>query len=93
MTYRTVRGWDWPADPRNDLERRMHVNEQSLGSLRRSLRAAGFADVRVTLGHQVYDAFLPEPAARTWLHRLAAHRPTARLGRADLWAHAVRPGR
>jgi hypothetical protein len=47
--------------------------------------------VRATLGHQVYDAFLPEPAARTWLHRLAAHRPTARLGRADLWAHAVAP--
>jgi ubiquinone/menaquinone biosynthesis C-methylase UbiE len=96
VTYRALRalrGRDWPADPRNELERRMHVNEQSLGSLRRSLRAAGFADVRATLGHQVYDAFLPEPAARTWLHRLAAHRPTARLGRADLWAHAIRPGR
>jgi hypothetical protein len=94
VTYRVIRalrGHAWPADPRNDLERRMHVNEQSLGSLRRSLRSAGFTGVRATLGHQVYDAFLPEPAARTWLHRLAAHRPTARLGRADLWAHAVAP--
>ena len=96
VTYRAmraVRGHGWPADPRTDLERRMHVNEQSLGSLRRSLRGAGFTGVRATLGHQVYDAFLPEPTARTWLHRLASHRPTARLGRADLWAHAVRPDR
>jgi len=96
VTYRAmraVRGRGWPRDPRNDLELRMHVNEQSLGSLRRCVRRAGFTDVRATLGHQVYDAFLPEPAARTWLHRLAAHRPTARLGVVDLWAHAVAPGR
>lgn len=96
VTYRVMRamgGNRWPADPRNELERQMHVNEQSLGSLRRSLRRAGFAGVRVTLGHQIHDAFLPAPAARTWLHRLAAHRPTARLGRADLWAHAVAPDR
>lgn len=98
VTYRILRispvhRRHWPRDPRNDWERAMHVNEQSLGSLHRSLRRAGFTDVRATLGHQVYDAFLPDPAARTWLHRLAAHRATARLGRADLWAHAVAPYR
>ena len=97
VTYRMLRiaparrRRHWPRDPRNDWERAMHVNEQSLGSLRRSLRKAGFTGVRATLGHQVYDAFLSDPAARTWLHRLAAHRATARLGRADLWAHAVAP--
>lgn len=98
VTYRMLRigparRRSWPRDPRNDWERAMHVNEQSLGSLRRSLRKAGFTGVRATLGHVVHDAFLPDPAARTWLHRLAAHRPTARLARADLWAHGVAPYR
>lgn len=78
----------WPADPRGELERTMHVNEQTRGSLRRALRAAGFADVQAGFGELIYDAIVPEadPRARTLVHRLAAHRLTRPLGRADLWA-------
>ncbi len=81
----------WPADPRGELERTMHVNEQTRGSLRRALRTAGFARVRVGYGELIHDAIVPEAdaGARTLVHRLAAHRPTRPLGRADLWASAV----
>lgn len=81
----------WPADPRGELERAMHVNEQTRGSLRRALRTAGFAGVKVGFGELIHDAIIPETdaGARTLLHRLAAHRPTRPLGRADLWASAV----
>lgn len=81
----------WPADPRSELERVMHVNEQTRGSLRRALRAAGFAEVHVAFGELVHDAIIPEAdaGARTLVHRMAAHRSTRPLGRADLWASAV----
>lgn len=81
----------WPADPRGELERSMHVNEQTRRSLRRALVDAGFQDVRATFGELIHDAIVPEAdaAARTLVHRLAAHRPTRALGRADLWAHGV----
>ena len=97
VTYRALRAARprrraaWPPDPRNELERAMHVNEQSLWSLRRTLRRAGFASVRVTLGRFVYTDHLPDESARRMVHRLASHRPTASLARADLWARAVRP--
>ncbi|HEV2769870.1 MAG TPA: methyltransferase domain-containing protein [Solirubrobacteraceae bacterium] len=97
VTYRALRAarprrWTaWPPDPRHELERAMHVNEQSLWSLRRILRRAGFAGVQVTLGRFIYTDHLPEEPARRTAHRLASHRPTAPLGRADLWARAVRP--
>lgn len=79
----------WPADPRGPLERAMHVNEQTRGGLRRALRAAGFSAVDVRFGQLVHDAIVPEPGARTLVHRLAAHRLTRPLGRADLWASGV----
>lgn len=80
----------WPAEPRGDLEKSMHVNEQSRGSLRRALKAAGFRDVEVGFGHMVHDQIVPEQdgRARTTVHRLAAHRLTRPLGQADLWAQA-----
>lgn len=78
----------WPADPRNDHERLMHVNEQTVTSLRRSLRRAGLAEPRAWVGKAVYDAFVPPGRARTTYHRFAAHRLTRRLGGADLWASA-----
>jgi ubiquinone/menaquinone biosynthesis C-methylase UbiE len=81
----------WPADPRNEHERRMHVNEQTAGALRRALRRAGFEGVRVRPGRWVHDQFVPEASARPLYHRLAAHHATARLGAADLWASARRP--
>jgi ubiquinone/menaquinone biosynthesis C-methylase UbiE len=78
----------WAAEPRGDLEKSMHVNEQSRGSLRRALKAAGFTQVDVGFGHMVHDQIVPErdQRARTTLHRLAAHRLTRPLGQADLWA-------
>jgi SAM-dependent methyltransferase len=81
----------WPADPRNDHERRLHVNEQTVGALRGALRRAGFEAVRVRPGRWVHEQFVPDPGARALYHRLAAHRLTARLGAADLWASARRP--
>lgn len=94
VTYRVLRllrpdrRRRWPAQPRGELEAAMHVNEQTRGSLRRALRTAGFRDVTVGFGHMVHDGIVPEKdaGARTTLHRLAAHRPTHPLGRADLWA-------
>ncbi len=81
----------WPADPRNDFERAMHVNEQSRRSLQRTLSGAGFAAVDVRHGRWVFDSFVPDERARRLYHRLAAHRLTVPLGVADLWAEAARP--
>lgn len=80
----------WPRDPRVELERRMHVNEQTVGSLRRALLSAGFSDVSVEPGEWIHAAFVPDPRARALYHRLAAHRLTRRFGAADLWATARR---
>jgi len=81
----------WPKDPRVDLERAMHVNEQSPASLRRTLRRAGFTGVVVELGAMVYDEFVPDEGARRTYHRLAGRRVTAQFGVADLWAEATAP--
>jgi ubiquinone/menaquinone biosynthesis C-methylase UbiE len=80
----------WPADPRVELERVMHVNEQTKSSLSRSITRAGFSDVRVCRGEWIHTSFLPEERAKRLYRRLAAHRLTAGLGIADLWAEAVR---
>jgi ubiquinone/menaquinone biosynthesis C-methylase UbiE len=97
LTYRLQRAWRagrrarWPADPRNDHERRMHVNEQTVSSLRRSLRRAGFRPARATLGQWVYTDFVPEVGAKATYGRLARRRLTARLGAADIWGEGTRP--
>ncbi len=78
----------WPADPRNDYERQMHVNEQTLGSLRRDLRAAGFERVRAELGEWLYTDFVPDERARRLYPRLARLGLTRRLAVMDLWAEA-----
>lgn len=91
VTYRLQRllwppRWrSWPADPRQDIERLMHVNEQTATSLERALRRAGF-EPRVTLGEWILDHFVPEGRPRKLYPRLARHRLTERLGAADLWA-------
>ena len=82
--------WRWPRDPRNEWECAMHVNEQTVTTLRRSLRAAGFGDVDVHPGQWVYTDFLPHARAGRLYHRLARHRLTARFGVADLWGRGVR---
>ncbi len=97
VTYRLQRWlWPprrrrWPADPRNRFEHLMHVNEQTLRGLRRSLRRAGLTDVRVRPGDWIYTDFVPDERARVLYHRLAAHRLTAWLGRGDIWGEATAP--
>jgi SAM-dependent methyltransferase len=81
----------WPKDPRIDLERLMHVNEQTRRSLAAALGRAGFADVSVAHGLWIHDNFVPDERARGLYRRLAAHRPTRALGAADLWGRGRRP--
>lgn len=83
----------WPAEPRNAYELRMHVNEQSLWSLRKALRAAGFPDAKVTLGDIVYTDMVPDRRAARLYHRLAKAPITAvrALGVSNLWGEATRP--
>jgi len=83
----------WPRDPRVDYEHVMHVGEQTVFSLRRRLRAAGFVEVDVSHGEWVHTEFVPDDAARSIYHRLAAHRLTAPLGCGDLWGRARRSTR
>ena len=80
----------WPRDPRNDWERALHVNEQTLSRLRRALRSAGFRHVDVHPGIWVYTDFLPEPRAARLYQRLARHRLTAQFGASNLWGRGVR---
>ena len=96
VTYRFQR-WSrpgrrrrWPADPRQEIERQLHVNEQTLRSLRRFLHRAGFRQVKVETGNWVFDNFVPDPGARRIYHRLARFRITRPLGAADLWATGFR---
>lgn len=97
VTYRLQRSLTprrrrtWPREPRNELELRMHVGEQTVRSLSGALRRAGFADVRVQPGAWIHDAFVPEERPRRLYGRLAARRLTRRFGAADLWATARRP--
>lgn len=97
-TYRLLRSsrarWrrTWPADPRNDYERAMHVNEQTVTSLGRTLRHAGFRPARATLGLQVYTQHVPDARAKRVYHLLAKVPLLARLGVADIWARGVKPG-
>jgi cyclopropane fatty-acyl-phospholipid synthase-like methyltransferase len=87
---RSHRREQWPKDPRNQLERTMHINEQSLRSLRSALRAAGYADVKVSPGAWIYTDFVPDAAARRLYHRLARVPYLRRLAVADLWAEGLR---
>jgi ubiquinone/menaquinone biosynthesis C-methylase UbiE len=81
----------WPTDPRNADERELHVNEQTLTSLSRSLRSAGFKPARVTLGKWIYTEFMPEPGGER-LYRWLSHVPgLRRFGVGDLWGEGTRP--
>jgi ubiquinone/menaquinone biosynthesis C-methylase UbiE len=92
VTYRGLRIlWlgalrGWPADPRNDYERAMHVNEQTCGSLRRSLEQAGFTDARAWPGDWFYADFVPSRTARRAFRELAQRRVTRRFGMASIFA-------
>jgi SAM-dependent methyltransferase len=81
----------WPADPRVELEHKMHVNEQSRASLGKALRRADFTKVSVERGQIVYAGFVPDEGARKLYPRLARFRLTAGLAIADLWAEGTAP--
>lgn len=89
VTYRVQRRWpgrrSWPADPRIEAERVMHVNEQTARSLRRAFERAGF-ETEVGLGEWIHTEHVPTPSAKRLYHRLARLGPLAHLGVADLWA-------
>lgn len=97
VTYRCQRlvrpsRWKaWPADPRLDVERLMHVNEQSLWRLRRSLKKAGFGAVDVAPGEWIYTDFVPDEGAKLLYHRLAEHSLTRPFGSSNLFASGTRP--
>lgn len=97
MTYRAQRllfPWrlrSWPADPRNEYERSMHVNEQSRGSLRRALESAGLTHAKAWYGHWVYTGHLPSPRAGRWYRPLARIRRARALVAMDLYGRARRP--
>ncbi len=81
----------WPEDPRNDFERRMHVNEQSPLSLRKTLKDAGFVSVKVRLGGWVYTDFVPDPPSER-PYRVFSRVPVLRwLTTFDLFAFAEKP--
>ena len=90
ISYRALRlvRRSWPADPRNEYEHRMHVNEQSLSSLKRALRGAGFSRLRVTTGVWVYTDFLPATWARRAYRAIARIPLASRLTAGDLWGEA-----
>lgn len=97
VTYRIQRAlwpprWTrWPAEPRAEVERTMHVNEQTVRSMRGALRRAGFSDVRGHYGQWLHTSFVPSERARRLYPRLARRRLTAPLGACDLFAEAKRP--
>lgn len=78
----------WPAEPRNVLERRMHVGEQTLAGLRDAVAAAGFARVRGWWGEWVYTDFVPSPRARRTYARMARIPPLRRFAVANLFVEA-----
>lgn len=96
VTYRWLRAVPghrrWPADPRKEFERVMHVNEHSPSSLTRAFEEAGF-DVEVELGAWVYTDFVPTRTGRGVYRALARCGPLAKYGIGDLWAFAEKPAR
>lgn len=98
VTYRLQRSlWPgrrkrWPSDPRvNEYEHLMHVNEQTLGSLKRYLDSAGYDEVRCYLGRWIHTTFVPDERAKRLYHRLARYGPTKRFGIADLFGEGRKP--
>jgi len=89
VTYRLQRllpgrrGWE--ANPRVELERVMHVNEQTVRSLRKAFEGAGL-QAEVALGDWVYTDHVPSPKAKRTYRILSKLGPLAHLGVGDLWA-------
>lgn len=95
VVYRAVRllagrTRSWPADPRNEWEHLVHVNEQTVRSLRTALKRAGFRHVDVTVGEWVYTDFLPDPRFRRVYLALARVPGVRRFAVGNLWGEARR---
>jgi ubiquinone/menaquinone biosynthesis C-methylase UbiE len=96
VTYRLMRiparllGRSWPADPRNDYEHRMHINEQTRTRLIKTMRRAGFRRPDVHFGEWVYTDFIPSNRARVVYRKMARHRITRPLAVGDLWVDATK---
>jgi SAM-dependent methyltransferase len=96
FTYRLQRWalpwrlWRWPHDPRKPVERLMHVNEQSVSRLRRSVRRAGLSIESSALGEWVYVDFVPNKRARALYHRVARIPGLRQFGVANMWLVAQR---
>lgn len=83
---------DWPEDPRkHDYEHLMHVNEQTLGSLRRYMHNAGFSPARSWVGTWIYTDFIPNDKGKRLYHRLAKFPLLKTFGIADLFAEGTKP--
>lgn len=93
VTYRWLRTLPghrrWPADPRIDHERVMHVNEQTPAALRDAFTRAGF-EAEVALGNWVYTDFVPSRLGRGVFKGLAKLGPLAKYGIGDLWAFGTK---
>lgn len=78
----------WDANPRLPYEQQMHVNEQTVPALTRTLRKH-FDDVRVWAGDWIHTEFVPSERAKKTYYRLAKlPSPFDRLGRGNIWAEA-----
>lgn len=82
----------WPKEPRNEYELAMHINEQSVWSLAKALKAAGFASSKAELGEWVYTSWLKDQRAAKLYSRLAKvpFKPIRALGVSNLWGSATR---
>lgn len=96
VTYRLQRMWpgrrSWPKEPRNEYELAMHINEQSVWSLGKALKEAGFSQSKAELGEWVYTSWLTDQRAAKLYHRLAKvpFKPIRALGISNLWGSATR---
>jgi ubiquinone/menaquinone biosynthesis C-methylase UbiE len=80
----------WPADPRLEFEREMHVGEQTLRGLSRAVDAAGFRERRAWYGDWVYTDFVPSARARRTYGALARVPGLKGAGRANILLTARR---
>lgn len=90
LAYRSRRR-TWPAQPRVEYEVLMHVNEQTVTSLRRALRRAGFSRGQAQLGAWIYTDFVPEEKAKKLYHQLARVPFLARCGVSNIWGEGIKP--
>ena len=80
----------WPADPRLQWERDMHVNEQTLRGLSRAVEHAGFRERHAWYGDWVYTDFVPSPGAARTYRALARIPGLKGAGRANILLTARR---